>query len=409
MYFYSKVWDSFVFIVLSIAAVLFSIIFIDVKFAAVYQAYYYWTVIIVFAIDFYFTFKLSPKKISDIFEINSNNSKLLFITDFIATFPWVLLVNTEFIWLIPLFKYFRIISKLRILYLKSVKNSTLLRIAFFIYGLMLSAHWITLGWISLNNNSDSSFLSEYLTSLYWSITTLTTVGYGDIVPKNDAQILYSIFVMIFGIGMYGYLIGNIASILSTKNPVRQKYLENMDRLKTLVSYRKIPIELQNKIRDFYLYLFSKKSGYDENSLLLGLPDDLKNEISLYLKKDLLDSVSFFKNAPENFLQEIITYLKPLFCVPLTKVMEEGEIGEEMFFIAQGELDVFSNSKKISTLKSGDFVGEIALFKNIPRTATIISKSFSNLYLLKKQDYEKIIRKYPKFAEEIEKKVLQRSL
>ena len=57
----------------------------------------------------------------------------------------------------------------------------------------------------------------YINHSNGAVVTLTTVGYGDIVPATNIETIYSMIVMIFGVGIYGYVIGNVANILSTWN------------------------------------------------------------------------------------------------------------------------------------------------------------------------------------------------
>lgn len=54
---------------------------------------------------------------------------------------------------------------------------------------------------------------RYVTSMYWSITTLSTVGYGDLHAVNTKEMLFSIFYMLFNLGLTAYLIGNMTNLV----------------------------------------------------------------------------------------------------------------------------------------------------------------------------------------------------
>merc|ERR1719161_973701 len=69
----------------------------------------------------------------------------------------------------------------------------------------------TTWWKELGLEPDEK-LEQYLASLYWSFTTITTVGYGDITPKNNNERIYAIIVMIGGATVFGYIIGSIAAL-----------------------------------------------------------------------------------------------------------------------------------------------------------------------------------------------------
>jgi hypothetical protein len=51
---------------------------------------------------------------------------------------------------------------------------------------------------------DGTRLQVYVASVYWSVLTLAAVGYGDIVPTNDHERLFTVFVMLAGAYYFGY-------------------------------------------------------------------------------------------------------------------------------------------------------------------------------------------------------------
>ena len=59
-------------------------------------------------------------------------------------------------------------------------------------------------------------------AVYWAITTLTTVGYGDITPSTNLAKLFTMSIMVLGVGVYGFVIGNIAQILGDQESLQGK-------------------------------------------------------------------------------------------------------------------------------------------------------------------------------------------
>jgi voltage-gated potassium channel len=81
----------------------------------------------------------------------------------------------------------------------------------------------------------------------------------------------------------------------------------------------------------------------------------------------------------------------------------------MFFVQKGKLEVLSRdeSKQITVLKEGDFMGEIALFKETTRTATVKSLGYCDIYELNKSEFNNVLMKYPEIASKIEAKAKTR--
>lgn len=63
------------------------------------------------------------------------------------------------------------------------------------------------------NFKEDSLWNRYVTAMYWSITTLTTTGYGDLHAENSREMLFDIFYMLFNLGLTAYLIGNMTNLV----------------------------------------------------------------------------------------------------------------------------------------------------------------------------------------------------
>jgi hypothetical protein len=63
--------------------------------------------------------------------------------------------------------------------------------------------------------ADSPVSTAYIASIYWSLTVLTTMGFGDITPRTDLERILTMLWMIVGVGFYSFTIGSLSSILSS--------------------------------------------------------------------------------------------------------------------------------------------------------------------------------------------------
>ncbi|MCG3118195.1 MAG: hypothetical protein ALAOOOJD_00358 [bacterium] len=332
------------------------------------------------------------------------------IVDLLAALPLSLVFNIALLRFLRFLKLARVAQFMRQWRQRTVKHSNVLRLAFFAYWFLLSAHWLACGWLALRGVAAASdHWTSYLRALYWTIQTLSTVGYGDVTPATNAETLYTMGVMIFGVGVYGYIIGNVASILANIDPAKAQHLANVEKLTAFMNYRNIPPPLQKRIRDYYAYLWEKRMSFDESNVVFSLPPSLRTDVSLFLKRDIIETVPLFQGAGDAFIREIALQMTPVIFTPGDYIYKAGELGRDMYFITQGTVEVVSKDGNMVyvTLTVGDFFGEIALVLSQPRTACVRAVSYCDLYRLDKEMFDRVLVNYPNIAAEIKAKAMER--
>ena len=330
--------------------------------------------------------------------------------DIVPLLPWGWIMGSNVWGLLRLLKMVRVARIANAWRHRFFWFQNAIQLSFVIFGMLLAIHWVTCGWLQIKGIDPSmSARQNYLEALYWSATTISTVGYGDVVPQNPQEKLYAISIMILGWAFWGYLIGYLAGILSKEDPAEISYRENLERLAHTVRTRDLPYDLQRKVYEYYTYLWQKRSGYFEQDFLMDLPEGLKREVSLHLKKDVLEKVSLFSEASETFLREVSVLLKSRIVTPGEYVVKAGEEGKSMYFILRGELEVLApdSPEVLTIMQEGDYFGEIALFTHKPRTASLRAISYCDLYALDKHSFDYVMKRYPKISAKIEQKVRDR--
>ncbi len=171
--------------------------------------------------------------------------------------------------------------------------------------------------------------------VWWAVTTLTTVGYGDVVPLTAAGKIFGGLVMIFGLGMYALPIGIIASGFA--HEIRQ--------------------------RDFVF------------------------------NWDTLATVPIFAELDPRSLAKVAQLLSARIVEEGTQITRRGEVGEAMFFIVAGRIDIRIGDAH-HVLDAGDFFGEIALLRdaNVYGTATALTRC--RLMILEKSDFLHLLGEHP---------------
>ena len=237
--------------------------------------------------------------------------------DIIAAIPFTLLFGLTLLDLLRLGKLARVVQSMKQWWSQYVGKWNLFRLVYSGYWIALVVHVLSCGWYAVRALTPGThgFENSYIKALYWCVTTLTSVGYGDITPLTNLETLYAVFVMAAGVGMYGYVIGNIAHIISNLHPSRVRYVETMEGINAFMDYRGLPAGLQRRIREFYSYRWEKRLGFDESSILDDLPPSLQGDVSLYLKKDVIEKVPFFQGATDELIREISLAMRPQVYMP----------------------------------------------------------------------------------------------
>ena len=185
---------------------------------------------------------------------------------------------------------------------------------------------------------DKTFLDLYIAALYYQMTTLTTVGYGDLIIINKFEKIYGIFILIVGTCAYSWILTYISNYIKKNN---EKFLDFQQKMNILseikLEYPNLNMSLFNSIKRYLNY---NKSKYKFNLkfILESLPLSLQNNLIIEIYKPIIKNFQFFKSFENSdFFVKIVTSLQPILSMKDDILIQEGDIIEDIIFIKNGVL------------------------------------------------------------------------
>ena len=269
----------------------------------------------------------------------------------------------------------------------------------------------------LNDDVVTSSTSErYIDALYVSL--LIVVG-EDSYPRTSWERAFVVGAMIFGACFYATVVGSVAVLVKNTDVQTKIYCEHMDALNSKMEVMGLPKPLRRRVASYYSFVWKRLRKFSTDhgqfqlnvdSFIQELPLLLREEISLFLHKSMVEKVPLFHGCAESFLSDIVVHLRPQVNMPNELIIDVGDVGDRMFFLSSGTIEICAGSgRSLRMLKSGDYMGEFALITGEPRSAMALARTFVLLHVLLKADFERIMRAWPEYetrmAEACEKRLM----
>lgn len=174
-----------------------------------------------------------------------------------------------------------------------------------------------------------------MTCLYWAITTISTVGYGDIVPNTTGEKLYASIVEVVGVGMYAVIISSFGHVIATFDSKQQEKNHKVESLQRFVHKHQVPFPLATAMHAHqrrYLNAVHLWRTDETETLVNALPRDLRSALVLHLERGLVSRIPFFRGKPRAFVADAVAVLGPLLANAGEIVIGRGEIANAVYFV-----------------------------------------------------------------------------
>merc|ERR1719359_2264954 len=175
--------------------------------------------------------------------------------------------------------------------------------------LCMAMHWCACLWFLVGNQetSETSWVEKYLEnngyhgvdqkyvwSLYFTLTTMTTVGYGDISPQTYTEAKFALFLLPAASVIFATLMGALTDLITNLNTQATKRADQRMQLAHYLNWRDVPARLRLRIRTYMIFVWDATRDWPSYEAILksDLSPVLREELCMHIHGNVLTKVPF---------------------------------------------------------------------------------------------------------------------
>ncbi|NXX88212.1 KCNH7 protein, partial [Centropus bengalensis] len=394
---------------------------------------------IMFIIDILINFRTTyvnqnEEVVSDPAKIAIHYFKGWFLIDMVAAIPFDLLIfgsgseeTTTLIGLLKTARLLRLVRVARKLDRYSEYGAAVLMLLMCIFALI--AHWLACIWYAIGNverpylshkigwldslgeqlgkhynksdaSSGPSIKDKYVTALYFTFSSLTSVGFGNVSPNTNSEKIFSICVMLIGSLMYASIFGNVSAIIQRLYSGTARYHMQMLRVKEFIRFHQIPNPLRQRLEEYFQHAWTYTNGIDMNMVLKGFPECLQADICLHLNQNLLQNCKAFRGASKGCLRALAMKFKTTHAPPGDTLVHCGDVLTALYFVSRGSIEILKSDIVVAILGKNDIFGEMVHLYAKPgkSNADVRALTYCDLHKIQREDLLEVLDMYPEFSD-----------
>ena len=264
--------------------------------------------------------------------------------------------------------------------------------------------WVTRSYILTRDSGELSVDElridyQYLISLYWAFTTMTTVGYGDLKPKTIYEVWALIVCMLIGATTFSLLVGTVSHSID-----RIRGSDFWERAYGTLSFmhgHRLPRDLRRRVREFLGHERSASSHEVHGALLRDLSPIIQKGVLMNVHHEMLSGSPALRGLCDkgaiDLLGSLALRLRTELCHPGGILFAAGEPARALLFLESGTLQLVDaeTSSHFATFRPGSQLGDNCLLDGQEAHAfSAVSESWSVVHRLARADVEEALEDRP---------------
>jgi len=256
---------------------------------------------------------------------------------------------------------------------------------------------------------------QYMLAVFWVTTCLTTMGQGggDLMPQNNKERFFAIYLMIMNLSLYAYILGVISNLFMSADEAIVEKRAEISSIEKYIDTNRIPPQLEAEIRGAMMPETGDNgvSVEEEKLVFSKLSHSLQVQVSKHTCGELLDQVGAFRDCDLHFKESICTELQEENFTAGAIVVKRKDPCEEFFIIASGTVEVMGFEEGLEIVSEeitvGKVVGEIPFFFNMrhAETSRVSMERGSRMFSMSKAKFDRLLNFYPEEEEKVSQNIL----
>uniref|UniRef100_A0A4W5M431 Potassium voltage-gated channel, subfamily H (eag-related), member 1b n=1 Tax=Hucho hucho TaxID=62062 RepID=A0A4W5M431_9TELE len=249
--------------------------------------------------------------------------------------------------------------------------------------------------------------SVYITSLYFTMTSLTSIGFGNIAPTTDGEKLFAVAMMMIGSLLYATIFGNVTTIFQQMYANTNRYHEMLNSVRDFLKLYQVPKGLSERVMDYIVSTWSMSRGIDSDKVLQICPKDMRADICVHLNRKVFKEHPAFRLASDGCLRALAMEFQTTHSAPGDLIYHAGESVDSLCFVVSGSLEVIQDDEVVAILGKGDVFGDV-FWKEVTLAqacANVRALTYCDLHVIKRDALQKVLEFYTAFSNHFSRNLL----
>ncbi|XP_011308315.1 potassium voltage-gated channel protein eag isoform X6 [Fopius arisanus] len=239
----------------------------------------------------------------------------------------------------------------------------------------------------------------YVTALYFTMTCMTSVGFGNVAAETDNEKIFTICMMIIAALLYATIFGHVTTIIQQMTSATAKYHDMLNNVREFMKLHEVPKALSERVMDYVVSTWAMTKGLDTDKVLNYCPKDMKADICVHLNRKVFNEHPAFRLASDGCLRALAMHFTMSHSAPGDLLYHTGESIDSLCFIVTGSLEVIQDDEVVAILGKGDVFGD-SFWKDSAvgqSAANVRALTYCDLHTIKRDRLLEVLDFYQAFA------------